>query len=76
MRTWCVSQAGRMAGSVRVPGDKSISHRAAMLGALARGVTELDGFLASEDCLNTLGAVSALGAKVERSGTRVSITGT
>ena len=41
-------------GVIRVPGDKSISHRAVMLGSLAQGVTAIDGFLAGEDCLSTL----------------------
>ncbi len=59
-----------------MPGDKSVSHRAAMLAALADGTSSLTGFLASEDCLNTLAAVQALGAGVDRDGTTVSITGT
>ena len=52
-------------GVLTVPGDKSISHRAAILGGLAKGVTEVDNFLCSEDCLNTLRAMEQLGAKVE-----------
>ena len=52
-------------GVLTVPGDKSISHRAAILGGLARGVTEVDNFLCSEDCLNTLRAMEQLGATVE-----------
>jgi len=59
-----------------MPGDKSVSHRAAMLAALATGTSSVTGFLASEDCLNTLAAVEALGAVVERNGTDVTITGT
>jgi 3-phosphoshikimate 1-carboxyvinyltransferase len=50
--------------TIRVPGDKSISHRAAILGAVATGVTTVRGFLESEDCLNTLRAVQAMGASV------------
>ena len=50
-------------GVLTVPGDKSISHRAAILGGLAQGVTEVDNFLCSEDCLNTLRAMEQLGAK-------------
>ena len=49
-------------GVLTVPGDKSISHRAAILGGLAQGVTEVDNFLCSEDCLNTLRAMEQLGA--------------
>ena len=52
-------------GVLTVPGDKSISHRAAILGGLAEGVTEVDNFLCSEDCLNTLRAMEQLGAKVD-----------
>lgn len=52
-------------GELPVPGDKSISHRAAILGGLAKGTTEVTNFLCSEDCLNTLKAMEQLGAKVE-----------
>lgn len=55
-------------GTVRVPGDKSISHRAALLGALAEGVSVVEGFLEAEDCLRTIAAVGALGAEVTRQG--------
>lgn len=58
----------RLAGTVSVPGDKSISHRAALLGALADDLTEVQGFLEGEDCLGTLRAVAALGAEVTRKG--------
>jgi 3-phosphoshikimate 1-carboxyvinyltransferase len=56
----------RLAGTTRVPGDKSISHRAALFGAIADGVTEIEGFLEAEDCLRTIAAVEALGAEVTR----------
>ncbi len=55
-------------GRVRVPGDKSISHRALILGALAVGETRISGLLEGEDVLNTASAMRALGAKVERTG--------
>ena len=58
----------RLAGRIEVPGDKSISHRAALLGALADGVTEIRGYLEAEDCLRTIAAVQALGADVTRTG--------
>jgi 3-phosphoshikimate 1-carboxyvinyltransferase len=57
----------RIDGRIRVPGDKSISHRAVMLGALAQGTTEITGFLPGEDCLATLAALSAMGVDFERS---------
>jgi 3-phosphoshikimate 1-carboxyvinyltransferase len=53
-------------GSVRVPGDKSISHRSIMLGGIAEGRTEVSGFLASADCLATLEAFRAMGVEVDR----------
>jgi 3-phosphoshikimate 1-carboxyvinyltransferase len=58
----------RFAGEVTVPGDKSISHRAALLGALGEGPTDITGYLEAEDCLRTLAAVEALGAEVTRKG--------
>jgi 3-phosphoshikimate 1-carboxyvinyltransferase len=57
-----------LTGKVRVPGDKSISHRALILGALAVGETRISGLLEGEDVLNTAKAMRALGAKVERTG--------
>jgi 3-phosphoshikimate 1-carboxyvinyltransferase len=51
---------------VRVPGDKSISHRSVMLGGIAEGATEITGFLAGADCLATLGAFRAMGVRVDR----------
>jgi 3-phosphoshikimate 1-carboxyvinyltransferase len=57
-----------LSGRVRVPGDKSISHRALILGALAVGETRIAGLLESEDVLNTAKAMQALGARVERTG--------
>jgi 3-phosphoshikimate 1-carboxyvinyltransferase len=60
--------SGPLTGKVRVPGDKSISHRALILGALAVGQTRISGLLEGEDVLNTARAMQALGAKVERTG--------
>jgi 3-phosphoshikimate 1-carboxyvinyltransferase len=60
--------SGPLAGKVRVPGDKSISHRALILGALAVGETRISGLLEGEDVLNTAKAMRALGATVERTG--------
>jgi 3-phosphoshikimate 1-carboxyvinyltransferase len=60
--------SGPLIGKVRVPGDKSISHRALILGALAVGETRVSGLLEGEDVLNTARAMRALGARVERTG--------
>ncbi len=59
---------GALRGRVRVPSDKSISHRALILGALARGVTTIEGLLEADDVMRTAEAMRAFGAKVERSG--------
>ncbi len=53
---------------VTVPGDKSVSHRALMLGSIASGTTRISGFLAGEDCLATLAAMRAMGVDIERHG--------
>jgi 3-phosphoshikimate 1-carboxyvinyltransferase len=60
--------SGPLTGKVRVPGDKSISHRALILGALAVGETRISGLLEGEDVLNTAKAMRTLGAQVERIG--------
>jgi 3-phosphoshikimate 1-carboxyvinyltransferase len=58
----------RLTGTVEVPGDKSVSHRAALLGALATGVTEVQGYLEGEDCLRTITAIQMMGVEVIRKG--------
>jgi 3-phosphoshikimate 1-carboxyvinyltransferase len=60
-----VPPGGRLTGRLRVPGDKSISHRAVMLGALAEGQTRVTGFLQGEDTLATLAAFRAMGVRAE-----------
>src|SRR5436190_1715081 len=60
--------SGPLSGRVRVPGDKSISHRSLILGALAVGQTRMSGLLEGEDVLNTAKSMRALGANVERTG--------
>lgn len=65
LESYLVEPGGALAGESTVPGDKSISHRSLMFGAIAEGVTEIDGLLASEDCLATAAAMGAMGAKIE-----------
>jgi 3-phosphoshikimate 1-carboxyvinyltransferase len=65
---YVVQPVAATAGSIRVPGDKSISHRTLMLGGIAEGVTEGRGFLESEDCLATMKAMRALGVRIEQTG--------
>lgn len=60
-----VNPSGPLQGIFRVPGDKSISHRAIMLGALANGMTQISGFLEGEDTLATLAAFRAMGVHIE-----------
>jgi 3-phosphoshikimate 1-carboxyvinyltransferase len=61
-----VQPGGRLQGTARVPGDKSISHRSIMLGALAEGTTHVTGFLEGEDTLATLAAFQAMGVNITR----------
>jgi len=68
MADFFVEPSAGIAGRLRVPGDKSISHRALMLGAIAAGTTRVTGFLEGEDCLSTLQAVARLGVTVHRPG--------
>ncbi|HZQ91304.1 MAG TPA: 3-phosphoshikimate 1-carboxyvinyltransferase [Terriglobales bacterium] len=70
-----VQPARRVAGSVRLPGDKSISHRYAMLGALAEGSSRFENFSSGADCASTLACVQALGVRVRREGSVVHIEG-
>ena len=61
-----VSPAKRVQGEIQLPGDKSISHRLAVLGAIAEGPTEIHFFSPSADCASTLECLKALGVRVER----------
>jgi 3-phosphoshikimate 1-carboxyvinyltransferase len=63
--SFVVEPGGCLRGTLRVPGDKSISHRSIMLGALADGVTEVTGFLEGEDSLATLNAFRRMGVEIE-----------
>jgi 3-phosphoshikimate 1-carboxyvinyltransferase len=62
--SWRLRGPAAVAGALRVPGDKSISHRALLLGAMAHGTTEIHGLLQGEDCRATLAALRALGVEV------------
>ncbi len=68
MADYVVEPSPAIAGRLRVPGDKSISHRAVMFGAIASGTTHVTGFLEGEDCLSTMKAVTQLGVRVQRPG--------
>lgn len=70
-----IRQAQRITGEISVPGDKSISHRAVMLGALAEGTTRISGFLQGADCLSTISCFRRMGIEIERDGDEVTVYG-
>jgi 3-phosphoshikimate 1-carboxyvinyltransferase len=69
------SQSAGLSGRIKVPGDKSISHRALILGALSTGITRIAGLLEAEDVMATAKAVAALGAEIERSNDAIAVKG-
>jgi len=72
---YIIAPGGVLHGRIRVPGDKSISHRAVMLGAIANGQTRIRGFLQGEDTLATMAAFRAMGIAIEHNGEDVTIHG-
>ena len=75
MKTETIRPRHSLSGGLELPGDKSISHRYALLAALAEGTSELRNFAAARDCHSTLGCLKALGAGVAINGSTVQITG-
>ena len=75
MASFVTSHSKSLSGSIRVPGDKSISHRSIMLGSIATGTTRVSGFLQGEDSLATLNAFKEMGVSIERKGSDVIIQG-
>jgi len=75
MTSFNVSSCHSLYGSIKVPGDKSISHRSIMLGSIANGVTNVSGFLEGEDSLATLEAFRQMGVQIDRTGSNVTIYG-
>jgi len=70
-----IRPAARIRGQLRVPGDKSISHRAAMLAALADGSSHISNFSTSQDCASTLSCLRSLGVSIEQKGANVLVEG-
>ncbi|WP_312108585.1 3-phosphoshikimate 1-carboxyvinyltransferase [Brevibacillus reuszeri] len=70
-----VRQAQKIEGTIRVPGDKSISHRAVMFGALANGTTTIEGFLPGADCLSTISCFRSMGIAIEQQDDKVTVQG-
>lgn len=67
--------ASALHGTIRVPGDKSVSHRAVMFGSIAGGVTTVENFLPGEDCLSTISCFRKLGVSIQQDGTKVTVNG-
>jgi 3-phosphoshikimate 1-carboxyvinyltransferase len=75
MSKFIAKPATTLSGELKIPGDKSISHRSIMLGSLSEGVTKVSGFLEGEDALSTLKAFQAMGVKIKREDDNVTIHG-
>lgn len=75
MANFLTTQTKSLKGFIKVPGDKSISHRAIIIGSIAKGVTNICGFLQGEDSLSTLKAFQDMGVEIERDNTNVIING-
>lgn len=73
--TVTIHPARSLSGSITLPGDKSISHRYGMIASIAEGVSKIQNYSTGADCHSTLGAMRALGVKVEENGTEVTIHG-
>ncbi len=71
-----INYSGKLKGEIRTPSDKSISHRAIMLGSINEGKTVIKNFLRSEDCINTLKAFLELGVEIEDDGKTITVSGT
>ena len=75
MTTYLCNPAGPVYGYLRVPGDKSISHRSIMLSSIAQGITEITGFLEGEDSLHTLKAFQQMGVNIQQTKTEIIVEG-
>jgi len=73
--TFICSPGERISGNIRVPGDKSISHRSIILSSIATGVSHISGFLQGEDSLNTISAFQQMGVDIKRDEDRVRVDG-
>jgi len=75
MSDFLVSPCNSLSGVITIPGDKSISHRAIMMGSIANGVTKVSGFLEGNDSLATLKSFQQMGVNIEQSGSKLTIKG-
>lgn len=67
--------ASGLKGTIKIPGDKSISHRSVMFGSMAKGKTTVENFLPGDDCLSTISCFTKLGVKIEQDGSDVTVYG-
>ncbi len=70
-----IQPARNLTGTINLPGDKSISHRAAMLASIAEGTSRISNFAESEDCASTLACMAGLGVEIDRNGSDVNVSG-
>lgn len=70
-----INQVSKLHGSITIPGDKSVSHRAVMFGAIANGTTHISHFLQGADCLATIDCFRRMGIKIENTGTKIYVHG-
>ena len=70
-----IRQSGPLKGELTVPGDKSISHRSVMFGAIAKGLTEVTNFLQGADCLSTISCFRQLGISIENTKKKILVHG-
>lgn len=70
-----ISPVKGLKGTIKIPGDKSISHRAVMFGSIAKGDTHIKGFLPGDDCMSTIGCFKSLGIDIEQEGENVVVHG-
>jgi 3-phosphoshikimate 1-carboxyvinyltransferase len=75
MTSIVLSSPARLRGTIHVPGDKSISHRAVIFNAIAEGNAQITNFLTGADCLSTIACVQALGVEVSRHEDTVFVSG-
>jgi 3-phosphoshikimate 1-carboxyvinyltransferase len=75
MENMIVKPAAKLIGKIELPGDKSISHRAGMFAAMARGITKIENFATSADCASTLDCLRDLGVNIERNDSTVTVSG-
>src|SRR5215213_10792779 len=70
-----IQPVGKLLGTIHLPGDKSISHRAALFSALAAGETRIENFATSADCASTLSCLEQLGVEIKRENSTVNVKG-